>query len=57
MREYIITILVFLCIKIANADNPYRFYNWKITYGDIYPLGVKQQVNFLFFLNLFWDCL
>ncbi|KAI5656764.1 hypothetical protein M9H77_25557 [Catharanthus roseus] len=43
MREYIITILVFLCIKIANADNPYRFYNWKITYGDIYPLGVKQQ--------------
>ncbi|VFQ59013.1 unnamed protein product [Cuscuta campestris] len=27
----------------VNGDNPYRFYTWKITYGDIYPLGVKQQ--------------
>ncbi|MCI06440.1 L-ascorbate oxidase, partial [Trifolium medium] len=22
---------------------PYRFFDWNITYGDIYPLGVKQQ--------------
>ncbi|GER52927.1 SKU5 similar 4 [Striga asiatica] len=27
----------------VNGDNPYRFYTWRITYGDIYPLGVKQQ--------------
>ncbi|KAK8604476.1 hypothetical protein V6N13_099418 [Hibiscus sabdariffa] len=23
--------------------DPYRFYTWNVTYGDIYPLGVKQQ--------------
>ncbi|KAI4366274.1 hypothetical protein MLD38_022169 [Melastoma candidum] len=27
----------------ANADDPYRFYSWNVTYGDIYPLGVRQQ--------------
>lgn len=32
-----------LVFYVANGDNPYRFYTWKITYGDIYPLGVKQQ--------------
>ncbi|KZV37180.1 L-ascorbate oxidase [Dorcoceras hygrometricum] len=32
-----------LVLNVANGDNPYRFYTWKITYGDIYPLGVKQQ--------------
>ncbi|KAG5145225.1 hypothetical protein JHK84_030768 [Glycine max] len=25
------------------AEDPYRFFDWTITYGDIYPLGVKQQ--------------
>ncbi|TKY67783.1 L-ascorbate oxidase-like [Spatholobus suberectus] len=25
------------------AEDPYRFFDWNITYGDIYPLGVKQQ--------------
>ncbi|KAJ4810265.1 SKU5 similar 4 [Rhynchospora pubera] len=44
-----------LCIFIASftissnfilqvsGENPYRFFTWVITYGDIYPLGVKQQ--------------
>ncbi|XP_047940556.1 L-ascorbate oxidase homolog [Salvia hispanica] len=32
-----------LALHSANGDNPYRYYTWKITYGDIYPLGVKQQ--------------
>lgn len=27
----------------VNCEDPYRFITWKITYGDIYPLGVKQQ--------------
>ncbi|CDP21216.1 unnamed protein product [Coffea canephora] len=36
-------ILLFSVLNGANADNPYRFYTWKITYGDIYPLGVKQR--------------
>ncbi|CAA0835896.1 SKU5 similar 4 [Striga hermonthica] len=37
---------VFALLLVAsgvNGDNPYRFYTWRITYGDIYPLGVKQQ--------------
>ena len=29
----------------ARADDPYRFYTWNVTFGDIYPLGVKQQVR------------
>ncbi|XAR64245.1 Laccase [Bertholletia excelsa] len=28
---------------IVGAEDPYRFFNWNITYGDIYPLGVRQQ--------------
>ncbi|CAO2842520.1 unnamed protein product [Amaranthus hypochondriacus] len=41
------SILVLLCVflvKGINGGNPYRFYDWKVTYGFIYPLGVKQQV-------------
>ncbi|OWM85560.1 L-ascorbate oxidase homolog [Punica granatum] len=36
-------LLLFLQLQGANGDNPYRFFTWKVTYGDIYPLGVKQQ--------------
>ncbi|VFQ62168.1 unnamed protein product [Cuscuta campestris] len=28
---------------VVEADDPYRFFTWNVTYGDIYPLGVKQQ--------------
>lgn len=51
-----------LCCFIAcilfidvNGENPYRYITWKVTYGDIYPLGVKQQVTYLpsFFLSFF----
>ncbi|XP_057490028.1 L-ascorbate oxidase homolog [Actinidia eriantha] len=28
---------------VVGADDPYRFFNWNVTYGDIYPLGVRQQ--------------
>ncbi|XP_043688142.1 L-ascorbate oxidase homolog [Telopea speciosissima] len=27
----------------VNGEDPYRFFTWTVTYGDIYPLGVKQQ--------------
>ncbi|GMI91375.1 SKU5 similar 5 [Hibiscus trionum] len=27
---------------IARAEDPYRFFNWNVTYGDIFPLGVRQ---------------
>lgn len=35
--------LLFLLVMSANGDDAYRFYTWNVTYGDIYPLGVKQQ--------------
>jgi len=41
---------VVLCFSlfamVAVAEDPYRFFNWNVTYGDIYPLGVRQQVLF-----------
>lgn len=36
--------MIFLHVNLVNGDDPYRFYTWNVTYGDIYPLGVKQQV-------------
>lgn len=29
--------------EIISGEDPYRFFTWNVTYGDIYPLGVKQQ--------------
>ncbi|KAG8385754.1 hypothetical protein BUALT_Bualt03G0078200 [Buddleja alternifolia] len=47
MREYLnacaLLALLLVVLNGVNGDNPYRFYTWKVTYGDIYPLGVKQQ--------------
>ncbi|KAD4179086.1 hypothetical protein E3N88_27677 [Mikania micrantha] len=28
---------------LVNGEDPYRFFTWNVSYGDIYPLGVKQQ--------------
>ncbi|MQL84978.1 hypothetical protein Taro_017502 [Colocasia esculenta] len=27
----------------AGAEDPYRFFTWNVTYGDIWPFGIKQQ--------------
>ncbi|OVA09457.1 Multicopper oxidase [Macleaya cordata] len=35
--------LCFFVISCVNGEDPYRFFSWTVTYGDIYPLGVKQQ--------------
>ncbi|KAL6197647.1 hypothetical protein ACLB2K_033253 [Fragaria x ananassa] len=35
--------LVLVLVYGANGEDPYKLLTWKITYGDIYPLGVKQQ--------------
>ncbi|XVE53398.1 hypothetical protein DITRI_Ditri02bG0201100 [Diplodiscus trichospermus] len=35
--------LVMLLFSCTNGEDPYSFYTWNVTYGDIYPLGVKQQ--------------
>ncbi|KAH7523442.1 L-ascorbate oxidase homolog [Ziziphus jujuba] len=37
-----------LCVTVSLfasvcAEDPYRFFTWNVTYGDIYPLGVRQQ--------------
>ncbi|KAM0949778.1 putative laccase [Dioscorea sansibarensis] len=34
---------VLFCLSLVHADDPYRFFTWNITFGDIYPLGVPQQ--------------
>ncbi|KAH9618478.1 hypothetical protein KSS87_004774 [Heliosperma pusillum] len=39
-----ILISILFLVNHINGDNPYRFYTWKVTYGFIYPMGVKQQV-------------
>ncbi|KAJ7967110.1 L-ascorbate oxidase-like [Quillaja saponaria] len=30
-------------VGVVVGEDPYRFFDWNVTYGDIYPLGVKQQ--------------
>ncbi|TVU38934.1 hypothetical protein EJB05_12331 [Eragrostis curvula] len=30
-------------LLLVAGDDPYRFFTWTVTYGDIYPLGVKQK--------------
>ncbi|KAF6168224.1 hypothetical protein GIB67_011609 [Kingdonia uniflora] len=35
--------LVIFTVSCINGEDPYRFFNWNVTYGDIYPLGVRQQ--------------
>ncbi|EXB88234.1 L-ascorbate oxidase-like protein [Morus notabilis] len=43
-----LTLAVLLCVSaslfaIVRAEDPYRFFDWNVTYGFIYPLGVRQQ--------------
>ncbi|XP_074589962.1 L-ascorbate oxidase homolog [Curcuma longa] len=35
--------LLLLLASCVVGENPYRFFTWNVTYGDIWPLGVKQQ--------------
>ncbi|KAL9354152.1 hypothetical protein Peur_052122 [Populus x canadensis] len=40
----VLVCVTFCCTLVfVNAEDPYRFFTWNVTYGDIYPLGVKQQ--------------
>ncbi|XP_021756514.1 L-ascorbate oxidase homolog [Chenopodium quinoa] len=43
MRLFLNLSIAALLFTIVVAEDPYRFFNWNITYGDIYPLGVRQQ--------------
>lgn len=49
----LILLLLFLFHGVQ-CDDPYRFLTWKVTNGDIYPLGVKQQVPHLLSSLLHW---
>ncbi|KAK2398352.1 L-ascorbate oxidase protein [Trifolium repens] len=46
--NYLVVVLLCVLAVITTtttvvAEDPYRFFNWNVTYGDIYPLGVRQQ--------------
>ncbi|XP_058753773.1 L-ascorbate oxidase homolog [Vicia villosa] len=41
--SYLILFLATFFFTSVNSEDPYKFFTWKVTYGDIYPLGVKQQ--------------
>uniref|UniRef100_A0A7N0UCW3 Uncharacterized protein n=1 Tax=Kalanchoe fedtschenkoi TaxID=63787 RepID=A0A7N0UCW3_KALFE len=44
MRDHsVVWLCLCLLLVCANGEDPYRYYTWSVTYGDIYPLGVKQQ--------------
>ncbi|QCE16734.1 L-ascorbate oxidase [Vigna unguiculata] len=43
-----VAVLLFSLLSISHfhfsvAEDPYRFFNWNVTYGDIFPLGVRQR--------------
>lgn len=46
-------LLVFVSVTCISGEDPYRFFTWNVTYGDIYPLGVKQQVLLCYSSSLF----
>lgn len=39
-----ILLFLFSCLIAVQAEDPYLFFEWKVTYGTISPLGVPQQV-------------
>jgi hypothetical protein len=43
-KECCLLLFLVLLVACVSGEDPYRFYTWNVTYGDIYPLGVKQQV-------------
>ncbi|WVZ12403.1 hypothetical protein V8G54_016933 [Vigna mungo] len=42
LLSFLVLLVTFLS-AFVHCEDPYRFLTWKVTYGDIYPLGVKQQ--------------
>jgi hypothetical protein len=46
MAAAALAVLACVCSFVlpAHAEAPYRFFDWNVTYGDINPLGVPQQV-------------
>lgn len=44
MLQLICGVLAVLSAALVNAEDPYRFYTWTVTYGTLSPLGSPQQV-------------
>ncbi|KAJ6395632.1 hypothetical protein OIU77_020814 [Salix suchowensis] len=42
-RQVLVCVTLCCTLVFVNAEDPYRFFTWNVTYGNIYPLGVKQQ--------------
>ncbi|EPS72881.1 pollen-specific protein [Genlisea aurea] len=43
-KNKIFTVLLQLCLfAVVIAEDPYLFYDWKVTYGDVSPLGVATK--------------
>ncbi|WCJ37552.1 SKU5 similar 5 [Euphorbia peplus] len=40
----LIFLLLISLTLLANGEDPYRFYSWNVSYANLYPLGVSQQV-------------
>ncbi|KAM7528580.1 hypothetical protein LguiB_031990 [Lonicera macranthoides] len=44
-REFVAIVLAWLCAAVVmKAEDPYHFFDWKITYGTLSPLGVPTEV-------------
>lgn len=59
---FVLVVAVLILGDFISAEDPYRFFTWNVTYGDIYPLGINQQVlvtfcllGFLFFCSMKWN--
>jgi L-ascorbate oxidase len=44
-RGLVYAFVAFLALQFCsvNAEDPYLFFTWNVTYGTIAPFGVKQQ--------------
>ncbi|XVE93938.1 hypothetical protein REPUB_Repub01dG0237200 [Reevesia pubescens] len=42
-QRFAVFLVIAAVVVVVQAEDPYRFFNWNVTYGDISPLGVRQQ--------------
>ncbi|KAL5705070.1 hypothetical protein ACHQM5_023416 [Ranunculus cassubicifolius] len=44
VMQLIVGVLICLIsVVVVNAEDPYRYFTWTVTYGTIYPMGTPQQ--------------
>ncbi|KAJ6678477.1 MULTI-COPPER OXIDASE [Salix viminalis] len=44
LLHFLCGVLAVLSASLVNADDPYRYYTWTVTYGTVKLLDVPQQV-------------